>query len=236
MMVPAVIVTFMEVVPCPETIVIPVTPVCTVTASNNCGTSAASSLYVTRKPQVPGAISGPTSTCGQTSASYSIAPVFGATSYAWVVPANMTIASGQGTTAINVTMTAAFISGLVKVSAVNACGNVPGTAISVTGNVPATPTTITGPANVCGLTTATYSIPAVAYATGYNWTITGAGTIVGSSTGTSVTVNLNGTTGGSISCAATNVCGNGTPRTLNLVVSAIQPAAITGPANVKLQL
>jgi len=201
--------------------------------SNNCAPSnAAASMAVTKKPAQPGLISGPTSTCGQTSATYSIGSVFGATSYAWLVPAGMTIASGQGTTSINVTMTTAFVYGQVKVSAVNACGNVPATALNVTGNVPGTPVTVSGPSNVCGLTTATYSIAAVAGATGYNWTITGAGTIVGSNTGTSVTVALNGTTGGSISAAATNVCGNGTARTLNLVVTATQPSAISGPSTI----
>jgi hypothetical protein len=114
---------------------------------------------------------------------------------------------------------------------VNACGNAPGTAIFVTGHVPTIPGTLSGPANVCGITSGTYSIPPVAGATGYLWTITGAGTINGSNTGTSVNVSLNGTTAGTISCAATNVCGTGTPRVLNLSIAAIQPAAITGPAN-----
>ena len=209
-----------------------VTGFVTCTAHNNCGNSPTTSMAVTKKPATPGAISGPTSTCGLTSATYSIATVFGATSYAWTVPANMTITSGQGGLSINVSMTSAFVYGQVKVSAVNACGNIPGTASTVTGNVPSTPVAIAGPTNVCGLTTASYSISAVAGATGYNWTITGAGTIIGSNTGTSVNVALNGTTGGSISCASTNVCGNGTPRTLNLVVAAIQAGAIGGPTSI----
>ena len=204
----------------------------TCTASNNCGSSTAASMAVTKKPAQPGAISGPTSTCGQTTASYSIASVFGATSYAWQVPAGMTITAGQGTTAITVSMTPSFVYGQVKVSAVNNCGNVPAQALNVTGNVPGTPVTLSGPTNVCGLSSATYSIAPVNGATGYNWTITGAGTIIGSNTGTSVTVALNGTTGGSVSCAATNVCGNGIARTLNLVVTAIQPGLISGPITV----
>ncbi len=201
--------------------------------SNNClPSNAAASMAVTKKPAVPGLISGPTSTCGQTTASYSIASVFGATSYAWTVPANMTITSGQGTTAISVSMTTAFVYGQVKVSAVNNCGNIPGTALNVTGNVPPAPVTVSGPSNVCGLTTATYSIAPVTGATGYNWTITGAGTIIGSNTGTSVTVALNGTSGGSISCASTNACANGTARTLNLVVTATVPSVISGPTTI----
>ena len=202
----------------------------TVVASNNCGNSGTTTINMTKKPSVPGAISGPTSTCGQTSATYSIAPVFGATSYIWTVPAGMSITNGQGTTTVNVSMTSAFITGIVKVSASNACGFVPGATLTITGNVPAVPVSLSGPANVCGLTSATYSVPAVAGATGYNWTITGTGnSISGSNTGSTVTTVLAGP--GTISCAATNLCGNGTARSLNLVTSGVQPGIITGPLN-----
>ena len=204
----------------------------TCTASNNCGNSTTTSMAVTKKPAVPGAITGPTSTCGQTTATYSIAPVFGATSYTWTLPAGFTYVSGAGTVQITVNIPSTFVYGQVKVSAVNACGNIPGTGIYVTGNVPAMPVTMTGPANVCGLTTATYSVTPVTGATGYNWVITGAGTIVGSSTGQSVTVALSGTAGGTITCQATNVCGSGAAKAMNLSVAAIQPGAITGLANV----
>ncbi len=201
----------------------------TCTASNNCGSSQTASMAVTKKPAVPGPISGPTSTCGQTSATYFIASVFGATSYAWTVPAGMTITSGQGGLTITVSISSTFVSGLVKVSAVNACGNVPGISLLVFGNVPPIPVSISGPTAVCGLTSATYSVPAVAGATGYNWTITGAGTIVGSNTGSSVTVALSGTSPGTISCSATNVCGTGTPRSLNLTTTPATPGTISGP-------
>ena len=202
----------------------------TCTASNNCGNSGMASLAVTKKPAIPGAISGPTSVCGLPTANYSIAVIPNATSYIWTVPSGVTI-SGQGTNAITATFATSFISGNINVSGVNACGNAAGTAIFVTGHVPGTPGTLSGPSNVCGVTSGTYSIPPVAGATGYLWTITGAGTINGSNTGTSVSVTLNGLTGGSISCAATNVCGTGTARTLALSIAAVQPAAITGPAN-----
>ena len=207
--------------------------VITVVASNSCGSSSSSSISITKKPGVPDAITGPTSTCGQTAAAYSIAPVFSATSYIWSVPAGMSIVSGQGTTNINVSMTSAFVIGQVKVSAVNNCGFVPGASLLVTGNVPSQPVTVSGPANVCGITSATYSVAPVIGATGYLWTVTGTGmSISGSPNGTSVTVLMNGTNGGTVSCAATNVCGNGAARTLNLSVAAIQPASIAGPTNI----
>ena len=202
----------------------------TCTASNSCGSSLTTILPVTKKPAVPGAITGPTSTCGQTSATYSIAPVFGATSYIWTLPAGMTASGAANLNTITVNIAGTFIYGQVKVSAVNACGNVPGIGIWITGNAPNMPLTLSGPANVCGLTTGTYSIPAVAGASGYNWTITGAGnSISGSNTGTTATAILAGP--GTISVAATNLCGSSTNRTLTLVTTALQPGAISGPAN-----
>ena len=204
--------------------------VISVQASNGCGSSAPNSISITKKPAVPGAISGPTSTCGQTSATFSIAPVFSATSYIWTLPAGMTYQSGAGTTQITVNIGSTFISGLLKVSAVNACGNVPGQTLMITGNVPLIPVTLSGPSNICALTTATYSIPAVAGATGYNWLITGTGNnISGSNTGTTATALFGGP--GTISVAATNLCGTGIYRALNLVTTAIQPGTISGPMN-----
>ncbi len=203
----------------------------TCTAINSCGNSSTSLFGVSKKPGIPGAINGPTSACGLTSAVYFISPVFGATSYTWTVPSGVSIANGVGTTQITVNFAATFISGNINVTAVNACGSVPGTSIFVTAHTPVMPLSMSGPLNVCGLTTATYSVPAVAGATGYVWTITGAGTIVGSNTSNVVSVLLNGTTGGTISCLATNACGSGPPRTVNLVVTAVQPGAISGPSN-----
>ena len=204
----------------------------TCTASNSCGSSTTTSLGVTKKPAMPTPIQGPTSTCGQTSATYFTTATFGATSYSWIVPAGMSIVSGQGTTQVNVSMTSSFISGSIIVAAVNACGNVPGTTLFITGNVPGVPGgSITGPAIVCGLSSATYSIPVSPGTTGSLWTISGAGTINGSNTGYSVNVNLNGTVGGTIMVSGTNLCGTGPSKTLVLITAAVQPGAISGPAN-----
>jgi hypothetical protein len=203
----------------------------TCVASNNCGNSMMATLAVTKKPGTPGAITGATSVCGQTTATYSVAPVFNTTNYIWSLPVGLTALSGAGTTQITVNIASTFVGGSLSVAASNACGSVPGPSIYITGHVPNIPGTISGPANVCGITTATYSIPPVAGATGYVWTITGGGVINGSNTGTSVSVTLPGNAAGSISVAATNVCGTGAARTLALTIAAIQPAAIVGPAN-----
>ncbi len=61
-------------------------------------------------PDVPGAITGASPVAfGSTSVVYSIAPVSGATTYSWNVPACATITSGQGTTSITVDYSSAPI-------------------------------------------------------------------------------------------------------------------------------
>jgi PKD-like domain/GEVED domain/Secretion system C-terminal sorting domain/HYR domain len=194
------------------------------------GTPFIADVTVGAIPANPGAITGPTSTCGQTTATYSVAPVFGATSYIWTLPPGMTASGASNLNTITVNIAGTFVYGQLKVSAVNACGNIPGTGIWITGNAPTIPLTLSGPSNVCGLTSGTYSIPAVAGATGYNWTITGAGnSISGSNTGTTATAVLAGP--GTISVAATNLCGSSPYRALTLVTTGVQPGTISGPLN-----
>ena len=204
----------------------------TVTAGNTCGTSAVQTLSVTRKPLVAGAISGPTSACGLTSAIYSIAPVFGATSYNWTLPTGITFASGSGTNVISVNIASTFATGHLSVSAVNACGTTTGPTITITGKAPVTPGTITGPLNVCGLTTATYTVPGVAYASGYLWTVPSWMTINSGQGTTAINVTASGTppASSSLSVAATNVCGTGTARVITLTTAAALPGAISGPS------
>ena len=202
----------------------------TVQATGPCGTTAIDSMKVTKKPEVHGNILGATSVCGLTSTSYHVAPVFGATSYAWTLPSGMTIATGANTDSIGVTITSAFVTGVVQVSAVNACGNIPGVTLTVIGNVPAAPISLSGPANVCGLSTATYTCPAATGASTYVWTVPSGLTITSGQNTTSLTVGVSGFTTGSISVVAHNTCGDSPARTLALSVATPTPGAITGPA------
>jgi N-acetylneuraminic acid mutarotase len=204
----------------------------TCTASNTCGTSAAGTLLVTKKPQPPAVINGPASICGASTATYYVAPIFGATSYTWTLAAGLSIATGAGTDSITVNVAPGFIGGNIGVTGVNACGYVAATIMSVIGAPPATPGTLSGPSYVCGLTTAVYSVPAVTHATGYVWTVPSWMTIT-SGTGTnSITVSATGTpVASNISVAATDICGTGTARVLALRITSPMPGAITGPSN-----
>ena len=92
----------------------------TVTATNTCGTSAASSQAITVNtiPATPGTISGTTTICSGSSNTYSITAVAGATSYTWTLPGGWT---GTSTTNSIIT-TASATSGNISVTATNACG------------------------------------------------------------------------------------------------------------------
>jgi hypothetical protein len=114
-----------------------------VTPSNANGCSSApSSLGVTvTDVGAAGAISGLSTVCGsQSGVSYSIATVAGATTYAWTVPGDATITSGQGSTSITVTW--GSTSGNVSVSPANGNGcSGAASNLSVTVNpLPSTPT------------------------------------------------------------------------------------------------
>jgi hypothetical protein len=171
--------------------------------------------------------------CGGSTQTYSC-PVStsGATTYTWTVPAGSVINSGQGTNSISVTLPAVFSSGTISVVAGNACGNSALRSITVR-SVPATPGTITGQTtNLCGGGTFTYSITAVAGATGYTWT-PAAGCSIVTNLGTSITMSVpSGFTTGTVSVIAFNACGNSPAKTLALTRLPAAPVTITGPTAV----
>jgi hypothetical protein len=143
----------------------------------------------------------------------------------------MTITSGSATTAITVSISSSFVAGNVGATAINACGSITGPYLNITGKVPGVPGTLSGPSNVCGFTTAAYSIPAVAYATGYTWIVPSWMTITSGAGTTSITVSATGApAAGTLSVAATNVCGTGTARSIALTLAAVLPGAISGTA------
>ena len=120
-----------------------------VRSCNACACSAFTCRFIDVQlpPVTPGAISGPASPCANTSQTYSISAVTGATSYQWTVPGGWTINSGQGTTSINVTVGSG--SGNVCVRACNGCGCSSFQCMFVApGNPPVQPNAISGPSPV----------------------------------------------------------------------------------------
>lgn len=205
-----------------------------VVAVNACGNSALRSVTVRAVPVAPTSITGLLNgACGGSTQTYSCAAsTTGATSYTWALPAGSVINSGQGTNSINVTLPAVYTSGSISVFASNGCGN--STTYSTTvRSLPSTPGTIGGQAtNLCGGGTFTYTISAVAGATGYTWT-PAAGCSIVTNLGNSVTMSVpSGFTTGTLSVIASNACGNSPARTLALTRLPSTPGTITGPSAV----
>ncbi|MEP7170188.1 MAG: T9SS type A sorting domain-containing protein, partial [Bacteroidota bacterium] len=93
-----------------------------VTASNICGASPVSSIFIKRKiPAVPASISGQVSVCNGSVTTYSIAPVISALSYVWTVPSGTSIQGSQTGTSISVHWGAT--SGNITVKARNNCAD-----------------------------------------------------------------------------------------------------------------
>ena len=198
-----------------------------VTATDLCGTSAASILPVTvgnAAPSAPGIIAGTETQCpGAIGQTFLIAAVANTTNYTWTVPTGWTITAGQGTESITVTAGTAGENGNITVTAENLCGTSSASTLAVTvGNAaPSTPGTIAGNASLCaGGTNETYSVTAVANAITYSWTVP-TGWTISSGAGTNSIIVLPGTAGqnGPISVTAGNECGTSQASTLQVAVN-----------------
>jgi hypothetical protein len=202
--------------------------------SQNCfGLSTLRTLMVYNIPGTPGTISGAVNNvCSGTVLTYTIAAVPGASSYLWTAPTNTTIASGQGTNSISLSIGAAFVSGTLSVRAVSSCGQSAARTLALSKN-PVTPSAMVGQTtNLCGGGQFTYSVTAVSGAVSYNWTVPAGCTIV-TNNGNSIVLNVSSTfTTGTLSVQAVNSCGGTSTRTASLTRLPSTPASITGPASV----
>jgi hypothetical protein len=193
----------------------------TVSAVNACG-SFVKSFVVRSTPVQPGSISGPGNNLCNTSATYSILPVAGATSYQWTVPAGVTIVGSSTGLSVNVVFGPTFTtaSANICVSAINACGSGPARCYTVTSRPPAP--VISGPTAVCKTNSSVvYSIAPVAGATSYAWLVTGGATIIPAPSGLSATVNYNTAVMSSavVRANAINACGASSHALYNVSVS-----------------
>jgi len=172
-------------------------------------------VTVTTVPGAAGAITGSAAVCaGASGVSYSVAPVANALSYAWTLPAGATIVTGQYTNSITVNFATNASSGTITVAGNNLCGNgatSPAFAVTVNG-LPAAAGSITGSASVCqGSNGIVYSVPAIANATGYTWSMPSGATIASGANTNSITVNFSMTAAsGNVTVFGTNSCGVGT--------------------------
>jgi uncharacterized repeat protein (TIGR03803 family) len=205
----------------------------TVRSVNDCGTSSARSITVTRNnPSTPGLISGPTMVCpyilpNGIPATYSVAAVANAATYTWVVPQGSTVISGQGTNSISFIYPPGFVSGTISVSTSNGCGNSGIRNLNISTLSPGTPSiidqTIT---SVCPNRTCTYALANLpANAVSVNWTAS-IGTILSGNGTTSITVSYPATAiNAVITAQAVSNCGQSVVRstTVRLPACAAPP-------------
>ncbi len=100
--------------------------------------------------------------------------------------------------------------------------------------IPATAGTITGPANVCQSGSGyVYTVPAIANASTYNWTIpTGASITAGANTNMITMSFAPGALSGNITVYGSSICGNGAPSPgFAVTINPLPVPVITGPAS-----
>lgn len=174
-----------------------------VTVTTPCGPVSAPrtrSVLPGSAPAAPASITGGQAVCGNTSQTYSVAPVGGATSYIWTLPTGWTGTSTTNSITAGVNTT----SGTVSVRAVNGCGASFATNLAVTVITSlANPGRITGPDTVCSGVLQKYSIKPVFGATSYVWTLPSGWS--GTTTDTSIQV-FAGTTSGRLRVTAYVAC------------------------------
>ena len=186
-----------------------------VAANNKVQTISASTTFT--GPAV--SVTGPSSLCQTTSGTFSIS-IPGASSYSWSTPGPATVTSGAGSASMVMNMNTAT-STTVGVTAQDGCGNNYGGTINslVVSNPAAVGTvgTITAPSNYCNVDTIGLSAAAVTNATSYSWSVTaGTAVPVGSTTGTSVSIDMNGSNTATVQLTATDACGGTNSNTINL--------------------
>jgi len=188
--------------------------------------------FASTKPGTPASISGSVYPCASTTGKVYYCPtVLNASGYTWIVPANATITSGQGTDRITVDFAPAFVSGTIKVAAFNCKGSSLYRTLKVYG-IPVTPVVTGVTVGACPNTSQTYSIASTDGATSWIWYPPQNTSINGQYT-SSATINFNSQyVTDTLFVDARNSCGISPKRTLILKTVPNIPGTITGPATV----
>lgn len=180
---------------------------------------------VNSKPSTAGAISGKAVVCkGDNAVVYSVAPIANAISYVWSLP-NGAFGTSN-TSSITVSYSNSAAPGNVYVKGRNSCGDGGAALLKITVNLyPAAPGSITGATTVCqGQNNVKYTVPTIANATSYVWTLPDG--VTGTSTTNSINVNFGPKAiSGPITVCGSNDCGKGVTTSFSVSVNAV-PASI----------
>ena len=196
----------------------------------NTGSSSIDSISVTviHLPVGEPVIQGPGALCAGGTGTYTVNVVEGASNYDWSVPSGATIISGQGTTSIEVDW-GTSTGGQIQLIVSNDCGELPSVAFDfITLSVPMLTGPINGDMNPCADGSAQYSIPPVTGSTGYQWSLSGSGTIMAGQGTPNITVAWNSSAGGDLCVVAMNICGSSNPLCQSIATTTT-PVLNAGP-------
>jgi hypothetical protein len=199
----------------------------TVSGTNSCGSGNSSTLSVSVNPLPAnaGSITGNTNPCQGQTVTYRVPPITDATTYAWTLPSGASGSSNADT--IEVTFSNTAVSGDISVTGTNSCGSGSSSTLLITVNpLPANAASISGNTNPCEGQTITYSVPPIADATAYVWSLP-AGAIGNSNSDTISVTFSNTAVSGDITVTGTNACGSGNTSTLSITVNPLPANAGT---------
>lgn len=175
--------------------------------------------YACQVPAQPSTITGNANPCETSNQVYSVTNITGVI-YTWTVPSGSSITAGQGTNSITVAI--GSNSGTISVTPSNSCGDGSARTLAITVNTLAgNAGTITGSTNVCrGTNGVVYTIPVIANASNYNWSVPGGVNIISGENTNSITVDFTSNAiSGNISVYGSNGCGNGQSSDLFVTVN-----------------
>lgn len=181
------------------------------------------SVIVTVNPLVgpAGPIQGPVSLCQNSgTVTYSIPPVYGATSYVWTFPQGTVFTSNPDSNVVEVIYTDTALSGFVNVYGTSLCGfGLPATPLQVTVKpLPGPAAQITGPYFMSKNNTAQFSVPPIPGTTSYYWIVPYGAVIISGQGTNSITVEFtDDSKSGFIFVFGVNSCGSGDESSAHLL-------------------
>lgn len=193
-----------------------------VVSSAGCQSSAALNITINQTPTP--VFTGPTTVCERKTYQYKT-PAESGTSYTWQITGG-SIVSASSDTLVNIKWNSAG-SGSIKITAsnINGCDSIKTYPVTIN---PTPIPVITGAASVCAGKYFSYKVNSAASNT-YLWTVAG-GSIVGSSTDSTVLIKWGTAGSGTVTVKRTNQLGCDSTVNLSTTIRATPAPVITGPA------
>ncbi len=182
------------------------------------------------KPVTPPSISGPTKLCPGDTATYSIAPVFRASGYIWLLPSGMSFVSTENQNIITTVTGPGYLGGTLSVMAVNSCGASSARSKTLLFNLPLQPKPISGPTyGICSISGAVFSTSGATSATSYSWLVPSGISLTSGAGSASISIDASSTfSSGVISVTGVNNCGSGPVRSLNISGAPAKAVSVSG--------